>query len=219
MKSAALTMNGIIAVTLQARQNPVRQFEVASVRPTTATAGIVGGRGAPGTGAPGSGPILCRGSDAGDVTPVPAGTCFAVSATLRTVIARAYGVGLDGRTILGGSGWIDSDAYRIEAKAAEPDKTTRAQLLLMLRTLLADRFKLRINRESRAVPWYALSIAKSGSKLKEALDQEVPRIANSQPGTFVVQKTTMATFVRSLTFTLGQPVIDETGLQGSYSFT
>jgi uncharacterized protein (TIGR03435 family) len=65
-------------------------------------------------------------------------------ALLRPVIARAYGVGMDGKTILGGPNWIDSDAYHLQAKAAEPDKTTRAQLLLMLQTLLAERFRLKI---------------------------------------------------------------------------
>src|SRR5262245_58499072 len=90
-----LLLMGILAITLHG-QDPLR-FEVASVKPTRTNTGILGGRGAPGTTGGSSGPILCRGSDAGDLTPVPLGTCLAVSATVRTLIARAYGVGLDGK--------------------------------------------------------------------------------------------------------------------------
>src|SRR5688500_12785806 len=97
-----LLLIGLFAGIVDARQNSPLSFDVASIKPTRPSAGIAGGRGAPGTGAGVSGPILCRGTDAGDVTPVPSGTCVAAAVTLRTVIARAYGVGMDGKTILGG---------------------------------------------------------------------------------------------------------------------
>jgi uncharacterized protein (TIGR03435 family) len=64
----------------------------------------------------------------------------------------------------GGPAWIRSDRYRVDAKADGP----RSQGTLhgpMLQTLLEDRFKLRIHRETREVPAYALTVAKGGPKL------------------------------------------------------
>lgn len=56
--------------------------------------------------------------------------------------------------------WTAEDHFDIEARAAgDPDK---AQYRLMMQSLLADRFKLAVHRETRMVPVYALVLAKRG---------------------------------------------------------
>ena len=65
--------------------------------------------------------------------------------------------------IAGGPDWINSEHYEIEAKA--DGKASRDQIFLMLQSLLEDRFQLKIHRETRQLPVYALVAAKGGLKL------------------------------------------------------
>lgn len=69
--------------------------------------------------------------------------------------------------IVGGPSWINSDPYQINAKAeGSPRPGTTAGP--MMQALLEDRFKLKIHRETREVPVYALVVTKSGVKLPAA---------------------------------------------------
>ena len=70
--------------------------------------------------------------------------------------------------VVGGPAWIDSDGYDIEAKPE--GNTDPKQVWLMLQTLLADRFKLTLHRETRELPVYDLTAEKSGPKLPAAKD-------------------------------------------------
>jgi bla regulator protein BlaR1 len=83
------------------------------------------------------------------------------SASLRLLMQNAYTV--QPFQILGGAAWIDSERYQIDAKA--DGNANRAQILLMLRSLLDDRFQLKTHRETRELPVYALVSARSGLKL------------------------------------------------------
>jgi uncharacterized protein (TIGR03435 family) len=65
--------------------------------------------------------------------------------------------------IAGGPDWVYSEHYQIEAKA--DGKSSRDEILLMLRGLLEDRFQLKTHRETRQLPVYALAVAKNGPKL------------------------------------------------------
>jgi uncharacterized protein (TIGR03435 family) len=71
---------------------------------------------------------------------------------------------LEEERVLGGPSWIRSSEYQIEAKK---DGARRDQMPLMLQTLLADRFKLRVHWETRDLPVYELTVAKGGSKLEQ----------------------------------------------------
>src|SRR5207248_926401 len=68
--------------------------------------------------------------------------------------------------VVAGPAWIDSEGYDIEVKPGA--NTDPKQVWLMWRTLLADRFKLRLHRETREFPIYNLTVAKSGPKLPAA---------------------------------------------------
>jgi uncharacterized protein (TIGR03435 family) len=59
-----------------------------------------------------------------------------------------------------GPAWLNDERYDIRAKASGP--TPDDQLRLMLRTLLADRFKLTSHRQTKDLPVYALLVAKNG---------------------------------------------------------
>jgi uncharacterized protein (TIGR03435 family) len=91
--------------------------------------------------------------------------------------------------------------------------------MLMLRTLLADRFHLAFHHEARKAPMYALVVAKSGPKFKTG-DGGAASTAPDSDGGFSFQNWTMADFANSLSMmaAVGRPVLDRTGLEGSYSF-
>src|SRR5262245_52917295 len=80
---------------------------------------------------------------------------FRALATIQMLIACAYGIpaARDRQDIVGGPNWLNDDLFQIEAKLAEVDiPRLRTDGLLMLRTLLADRFKLRVHRETKEAP-------------------------------------------------------------------
>jgi len=85
-------------------------------------------------------------------------------ATMLQLIGSAYGVSED--NISGGPGWVGLDLFDVVAKV--PDGTTSATANLMLQSLLAERFGLVVNKGTRPVPRYVLTVAKGGSKLKSA---------------------------------------------------
>jgi bla regulator protein blaR1 len=95
----------------------------------------------------------------------PGGRFTAINAPLGALIRHAYG--LQQFELAGGPKWLDSDRFDIAAKAeGEP---APAQMRLMLRTLLADRFKLQLRSETRELPTYALVIARNDRKPRPGL--------------------------------------------------
>lgn len=82
-------------------------------------------------------------------------------ASLQILIQYAYGV--QPFQVAGASGWMQSDRYRIEATADA--NTSRDQMFLMLQSLLETRFGLKMHRETKDLPVYALVAVKSGLKL------------------------------------------------------
>jgi uncharacterized protein (TIGR03435 family) len=86
------------------------------------------------------------------------------SATMVDLIRTAYNVDAD--KVLGGPNWLESD--RFDVLAQTPPKTTPDSAKLMLQSLLADCFKLVLHKDAHALPTYALSVGKGGSKLKES---------------------------------------------------
>jgi uncharacterized protein (TIGR03435 family) len=123
-------------------------FEVASVKPAAPQQ-------------PGMFRIMMRG---GPDTPDP-GQLTYTNVALRNVIMNAYNV----RTYqITGPKTIDSERFDIVAKI--PQGTTKEQFQLMLQGLLAERFGLKLHRETKELPAYALIVAKNGPKLKESAE-------------------------------------------------
>jgi uncharacterized protein (TIGR03435 family) len=136
-------------------------------------------------------------------------TCSNVN--LRKLIIQAYGV-KDFQ--LSGPEWLNSEIYDIAATM--PPATPTDQVLLMLQTLLAERFQLKLHRETKQVPMYALA-GKNGSKLKEV--EFGHSSTSAAPGHLTAQKIPMSKLADFLAGQLGSPVTDMTGMRGVFDFT
>jgi uncharacterized protein (TIGR03435 family) len=142
-------------------------------------------------------------------------------------IQAAYGIPGEGRPdyrLVGGPDWLATERFDIEATTDHP--INKDQAMLMLQSLLAERFKLKAHRENRELRVYALTIGKNGPKLTRAKEDEretlQQRRKDDPAGSsqeLVVQKNSIARFTEYLSRQFDQPVIDKTGLQGDFSFT
>ncbi len=74
-----------------------------------------------------------------------------------------------------GPDWLKTTMYDVQAKI--PEGGTVEQVPEMLRTLLTERFGLKIHHDSKDQPVYALVVAKGGPKLKESVPDPTPPIA------------------------------------------
>jgi len=89
--------------------------------------------------------------------------------TLKRLVAEAYQLQLN--QVLGPS-WLDKNEYDIDARSAGVG--TREKTALMLRSLVAERFKLTQHSEMREMRVYELVIGKSGPKIRPISDGENP---------------------------------------------
>jgi uncharacterized protein (TIGR03435 family) len=129
----------------------------------------------------------------------------------RNIIVAAYRIK---DTEFSGPAWLDSVRYTIDAKT---DSTTdEPHLLLMLQTLLADRFQLLVHRETRQVPGYALVVAKGGVKMKRS-EQEGSGSRGSA-NKLTATNLDMPHIARFVERVVGQPVIDDTHVSGGFDF-
>jgi uncharacterized protein (TIGR03435 family) len=147
---AVVTAAGLLA---QSGGRPL-SFEVASVRPNKSTT------------RPG-------------LQFLPGGRFTATNLPLFVLIATAYDVPFQSVRLSGGPDWTRSERYDLEAAApagavpagsstkAREDKTRS-----MLQTLLAERFKLTIRRETKDLPVYAVVAGKTEPKLQKAKIEE-----------------------------------------------
>jgi uncharacterized protein (TIGR03435 family) len=178
----------ILLVSLCPGQAPDQvKFEVASVKANTSGAGDF----------------------SNDVT--PEGRFSARNFTVWNLIRRAYN--LQDLQISGGPGWIKTEGFDIEARPASP--VSREKMDEMLRSLLAERFQLKVHTESRNLPAYALVVSNSGSKLLPSTGTGGP--SKTMLGQLVVPKMGMAQLVQILEFDVDRPVIDRTGLTGDFA--
>lgn len=142
--------------------------------------------------------------------------------TLRECIAYAYTT--TGGRVYGGPSWIDSDRYDIVMLEPEDIRPSAEQNLLMFQNLLADRFRLRIHRETKQMSIYNLVISKNGAKLAESTSGKTSMMfqsAQSSPGGMLLpaRRATMEILAANLgRVVLDRPVIDKTGLTGTYDF-
>ncbi len=132
---------------------------------------------------------------------------------LRVLIMSAYNV--KDFQITGGPGWMDSDRFDVIAKA--PDKFDPRDQTLMLQSLLADRFKLALHRETREAGVYALVLAKNGSKLKRS-DPATERSMRMGPDGMSAAKMPISDLAATLPGYVRRSVIDKTGLTGDFDF-
>src|SRR5277367_1447867 len=155
--------------------------------------------------------------------------------TTERLIQQAYGLA-NGRApgssvvIAGGPPWTRSDLYEIKAKA----NGTESQAMMngpLLQALLEDRFNLKVHRETRKVPVYALTVAEGGLKLEPFQGSCTPRDFDKPPskadcGTgrswgdeLDMKAATLADLCVPLSVFLDRHVVDETGITGRFNIT
>ena len=140
--------------------------------------------------------------------------------------------------VVGGPDWINSHGYDIEAKPGR--NTDPKQIWLMWQTLLADRFKLRLHRQTRELPIYDLAAVESGLKLPAAKEAGCVSFPPGTPPRYVPGKVDcgdvsgpfsahpggllhikgsnvhMADLIGELALVLDRPVLDKTGFTGEF---
>ena len=237
-KKVALTVAGLAALVVpiavgvmnapliraQSAAAAVPKFEASSIRPCSDEPGLMRGAG----------------------YSVSAGRlntgCMALVDTDSTgLIQRAYVRFADGYPhrsgivpITGGPAWIHSELFDIDARAKGSPNEEMMQGP-MLQALLEDRFQLKIHRETREVPVYALTVGQGGSRLTPfedgscvpmplkvplpplALGQRYCKVrVGIQPPAVDAQGSTLTEFSQLLDLVLDRPVIDKTGITGKF---
>lgn len=121
----------LLAPVVAQPQRPERHasFDVASVKPRSSSQDL---------------PSLNVGPD----------SFLAMNYSLSRLITRAYGVTT--QQVEGLPAWVQTERFDIRAKAQRV--ASRVEIFEMVRSLLEDRFKLRVRRESRVVDAYVLGI-------------------------------------------------------------
>ena len=180
---------GATAVT----QTPQPTFEVASVTPAP----------------PGADP------GAGSWSVPGIGRFTATHVTLARLIQLAYGI--DNSQIANQPAWLDTNLYDVAAKPEGDIRLTRDELKPRLQDLLQQRFHLVAHTETRLTRGYALVVAKGGPHLTPTKGDHFPgyRI-NVSSGQMRGANWSMAQLAQYLTTAPGFPVVDQTGVAGSY---
>jgi uncharacterized protein (TIGR03435 family) len=164
------------------------------------------------------------------------------AATLAELVQYAYGLRSDDQ-ISGAPDWVKTDRYDVQAKLSEADIAAlaklssadrKAKLRLMMQAFLAERFQLKTHPQTKQVPTYDLIVAKGGTKLTDAAADTTNHLLNGddgkplkgfmswQTGKTVAQgysAKSLADFLSQPICALGRPVMDKTGLTGTYNFT
>jgi len=174
-------------------QTPHPTFEVASVKPASPQADPnTGGWSSPGI-----------------------GRFTATRVSLTVLIQLAYDV--DDCQIANKPGWLDTNLYDIDAKPEDGIKLTRDELRPRLQDLLHQRFHLDVHTESRLSRGFALVAAKGGPHLTPTKADHFPGYrVNVSSGQMRGFNWSMPLLAKYLTPAAGFPVVDETGIAGSY---
>jgi uncharacterized protein (TIGR03435 family) len=138
--------------------------------------------------------------------------------------------------ISGGPSWMNTERYRINAKAEGP---VNLEMMRgpMLQALLEDRFQLKLHRETKVIQVYELTVGKSGAKLQPAKEggcvvfdrNHPPAPVPGEPapvlcgvfrvnpnGGFDLPGVTIADLCRELTKYVDRDIIDKTGITGVF---
>jgi uncharacterized protein (TIGR03435 family) len=164
----------------------------------------------------------------------PGGRVLLSQETVLDMLCQIYGLERD--QVSGGPGWVESLRWDIETKPPEASTAARfaprsfksrpnEEMLAMLKTLLADRFQLKIHTEAKDGPAYALTVAPKGHKLSVTAHPDDFGAAQygqsgkpDRPWFLGGYNASMPMFAKRLSGLLRRPVVDRTGLGGYYDF-
>lgn len=217
--SIATARLGEMTPLLQIQDPPRQSFEVASVKPNKSA------------------------ETGGFIQRMRGGTFNAGNQTLPQLIRFAYGI--QGLQLVGAPDWMATERFDIVAKApADTPPAAPGQPppeAVMLRSLLEDRFRLAMHRETRQTPMYALVVARIDGRLgpkirrpandycaqrAKAAENAPPPPMGTGPVCGIRGSSTELTagdypltgFARFLSGEAGRVVVDRTGLTGGWDF-
>lgn len=145
---------------------------------------------------------------------------FYENETMQDMLAFAYRV--TARQVIGGPDWFTTKHFDIRGTADEQGIASVAQQQEMLRLLLEDRFKLKIQHEERDMVRVVITLARGERKIKPTERKDfLPDVscrgsASERDCTF--GGVSMDLFAFAMQFLLDRPVINKTGLDGKYDF-
>jgi uncharacterized protein (TIGR03435 family) len=161
---------------------------------------------------------------------LPGGQFEAINVTLGSLIRLAYR--LQDFQAVGGPAWVNSDRFDIQARGP----ATETERYRRLQSLLTDRFALKVHRESRDHPIYALVRARDDGSLGPMLRRSKvgPEQINEQsradspprcgltttggPRRLSGCGSTIGDVASLLPMYAGRMVVDRTGLTGLFDF-
>ena len=198
MISRRLLLLIFFAVRMAAAQTPTPAFEAATIKPAATP------------------------SDGHTHINYPPNNRFSASnITVLNLMEWAYG--MPEKQILGGPAWLGSSRFDIQAEAdiGEQMKTLTSKQgselkQRMVQALLADRFQLKLHRETRTLPAYDLVLAKGGEKLQPSKSNA--KSIGVRRTSFTSEGLDMTTVAEELAKITGRVVVDKTGLTGRYDF-
>lgn len=169
------------------------------------------------------------------------GSFMANGATVKQLISNAYNV--RDFQFSGGPSWIGADKYDIDAKEPDgladelaklPPDQRREKMGLLIQSLLADRFGLKVTHATKELPVYALVVAKNGPKIQASKPGDTyPNgmktpdgrvlghggMMGMEPGQLTGQGIPIQFLAQALAQRVGRTVLDQTGLKGNYDFS
>jgi uncharacterized protein (TIGR03435 family) len=170
---------------------------------------------------------------------VVSGRLIAINMPLDTIVAAAYGgvTALPPNRIVMPAGWSGATAPRFDIQATPARQFAQGELLIAVRHLLEDRFKLAAHHEMREQPGYALVVDRQdrplGPRLKRSevnCTDPAQRTAKEDDGTLrcgirgragsAIGRNTIDVLARFLTNLVPdqRSVADRTNLSGTYEF-
>ncbi len=161
--------------------------------------------------------------------PAPGGKLNAVNVTAKFLIEWAYLV--RDYQVSGEPKWVDTDRFdvRTTSQSNPPYHILRPVLQSMFQKVLVDRFNLTYHKTSKEMQVYLLSVAKSGPKIQPIDDGPCPEVPTTDHpcrslrvakfGQIAGEKAAISALARLLTGVTGKIVLDNTNLEGAYTFT
>jgi uncharacterized protein (TIGR03435 family) len=202
--TASLAVSAVSSLSAQSPADAPLSFEVASIKPAGYHPGY---------------DIDWRG-----------GLYNAVGVTASFLIKYAYNI--TNYQLSGGPDWINSDKYAISAKVPDSvvaewqKKYNEEDVRSMMRSLLADRFALKVSHQTKELPVFALVVAKGGPKISPSKDGASHGGNDGHnEGYLEIEKMTDRPISMLIEVLSRQPelegrkIVDETGLTAVYSYT
>jgi uncharacterized protein (TIGR03435 family) len=142
-----------------------------------------------------------------------------INSSLGDLIQFSYGVQI--KQVINGPDWMSKDRYDISGVPEQEGVPNPEQVRIMIRKLLADRFKLTFHHDKRELSAYVLTVVKSGSKLTPTERPGPLPGMGFGPGTGGLTMRAINASIPDFTgflqvLVLDRPVIDQTGLTGKY---